>query len=127
MGKMIIAAIALAAQIDRIALDAVKEKAGMTVVVVRRGETILAKGYGFANLEVSAPATADTVYHIDSITKHLTAGAVLQLVEEKKLSLDDPVTKYVPGLPQAWANVRIRHLLSHTSGSENYTSLPAWG
>jgi len=112
---MIIAAIALAAQIDSIANEAVKDEAGMTIAVVRRGEVILVKGYGLANVELAAAATADTVYHADSITKHLTAGAVLHLVEEKKLSLDDPVSQYVAGLSPS--KVCIRHLLNHTSGS----------
>jgi CubicO group peptidase (beta-lactamase class C family) len=129
---MIIAAIAaasLAAQIDRLASEALSSgpKAGMSVAVVRRGQTILAKGYGFANVELAVPSTPETVYHADSITKHLTAGAVLRLVDEKKLSLDDPITKFVAPLPPSWADVRIRHLLNHTSGSASYTSLPSWG
>ena len=117
----------LAARVDQIASQSLGNRAGMSVAVVRADETIIAKGYGFANLEQRAPATADTVYHIDSITKHITAGAILSLVEQGKLSLDDPVTRFVPQLGDKWSKVRIRHLLSHTSGSESYTDLPSWG
>src|SRR5205814_7744670 len=93
-----------------------------------RGENvILAKGYGFANVEHRVPATADTVYHIDSITKHLTSAVVLQLAEQKKLSLDDPVTMYVPQLGEKWKNVGVRNLLNHTSGIESFTDVPSWG
>src|SRR5438270_12880041 len=82
----------LAAQIDRIMNEAARSgpSAGASIAVVRGGQTIIAKGYGFANVELESPASANTVYHIDSITKHLTAAAILQLVEQKKLSLDDP-------------------------------------
>jgi CubicO group peptidase (beta-lactamase class C family) len=119
----------LAAQIDQLMNEAVRSgpAAGASIAVVKDGETIIAKGYGFANIELESPASANTVYHIDSITKHLTAAAILQLVEQKKLSLDDAVGAYIPRLPASWRNVRIRHLLSHTSGSESYTSLPSWG
>jgi len=119
----------VAAQIDRMMNEAIRggPAAGATIAVVKGGQTIIAKGYGYANVELEAAASADTVYHIDSITKHLTAAAILQLAEQKKLSLDDSVTAYVPQLPPSWKNVRIRHLLNHTSGSESYTSLPDWG
>jgi D-alanyl-D-alanine carboxypeptidase len=117
----------LVARVDHIASQSLGNRAGMSVAVVRASETIIAKGYGFANVEQRAPATADTVYHIDSITKHITAGAILSLVEQGKLSLDDPVTAFVPQLGERWSKVRIRHLLSHTSGSESFTDLPTWG
>jgi CubicO group peptidase (beta-lactamase class C family) len=119
----------VAAQIDRMMNEAVRSgpSAGASITVVKGGQTIIAKGYGFANVELEVPASANTVFHIDSITKHLTAAAVLQLADQKKLSLDDLVTAYIPRLPASWKNVRIRHLLNHTSGSQSYTSLPSWG
>ncbi|HEX3577127.1 MAG TPA: serine hydrolase domain-containing protein [Thermoanaerobaculia bacterium] len=119
----------LAARIDAMLNDAIRSgpAAGASIAVVKGGRTIIASGYGFANVELEARATANTVYHIDSITKHLTAAAILQLADQKKLSLDDAVGTYIPRLPASWKNVRIRHLLSHTSGSESYTSLPSWG
>jgi CubicO group peptidase (beta-lactamase class C family) len=119
----------LAVGIDRLMNEALRggPAAGASIAVVKDGQTIIAKAYGFANVELEVRASAKTVYHIDSITKHLTAAAVLQLAEQKKLSLDDSVTTYVPQLPPSWKNVRIRHLLNHTSGSESFTSLPGWG
>src|SRR5690348_7679151 len=108
----------LAATIDRIATESLGKRAGMSIAVVRGGNVILAKGYGFANVEHRVPATADTVYHIDSITKHLTSALLLQLAEQKKLSLDDPVTMYVPQLGDKWKSVRVRNLMNHTSGIE---------
>jgi D-alanyl-D-alanine carboxypeptidase len=119
----------VAAQIDKMMNEAVRSgpSAGASIAVVKGGQTIIAKGYGFANVELEVPASAETVYHIDSITKHLTAAAILQLADQKKLSLDDAVVAYVPRLPASWKNVRIRHLLNHTSGSESFTSLPSWG
>ncbi len=117
----------LVARVDAIAGEAIAGgRAGLSIAVVHHGETLLAKGYGLANVELAVPAAADTVYHVASITKHLTAGLVLRLLDGKRLSLDDPVTKYVE-LPPAWAEVRIRHLLNHTSGSVSYTGLPSWG
>jgi CubicO group peptidase (beta-lactamase class C family) len=117
----------LATTIDRIATESLGKRAGMSIAVVRGESVILAKGYGFANVEHKVPATADTVYHIDSITKHLTSALMLQLVEQKKLSLDDPVTMYVPQLAENWKNIRIRNLLNHTSGIESFTDVPSWG
>jgi CubicO group peptidase (beta-lactamase class C family) len=119
----------VAAQIDNMMNEALRSgpAAGASIAVVKGGQTIIAKGYGFANVELEVPASAETVYHIDSITKHLTAAAILQLADQKKLSLDDAVGAYIPRLPASWKNVRIRHLLNHTSGSESYTSLPSWG
>jgi D-alanyl-D-alanine carboxypeptidase len=119
----------LAARIDTMMSEALRggPAAGASIAVVKGGKTIIAKGYGFANVELEVPASAETVYHIDSITKHLTAAAILQLADQKKLSLDDAVSGYIPRLPASWKNVRIRHLLNRTSGSESYTSLPSWG
>jgi CubicO group peptidase (beta-lactamase class C family) len=67
---------------------------------VREGKIVYAKGYGMANLELSAPATEKTVYHIASITKTFTAIAVMMLVEEGKISLEDPISNYFPDLPE---------------------------
>lgn len=89
---------------------------GLSLAVVRDGKVILAKGYGMANLELAAPATEKTNYSIASITKTFTAMAVLLLVEEGKIALEDPISKHLPNLPAAWNPVTIRQLLNHTSG-----------
>src|SRR4051794_6333113 len=90
---------------------------GVPVAVIRGGrDTLVFRGYGVANLEHHVPATAETVYPVSSITKQFTAAAVVQLAEQKRLALDDPVGRFLPGLPPEWRRVRIRQLLNHTSG-----------
>jgi len=89
---------------------------GLTLAVTRDGKVVKQKAYGQANVELAVPATPETVYQIASTTKTLTAAAVLKLVEEGKLSLDDSVTKWLPEAPAAWAGVTVRHCLTHTSG-----------
>jgi CubicO group peptidase (beta-lactamase class C family) len=118
---------ALVAAVDAIAADALQRPvAGLSVAVGRGGAVLMAKGYGFANVELEAPARADTVYHVDSITKFLTAAAILKLAEEGRLDLEDDVGRWVPGFSTAQRPIRIRHLLSHTSGLPSYTSLPGF-
>src|SRR5437870_6179918 len=97
---------------------------GVSIGVVRDGKVLLAKGYGFANIELGASATADTVYEILSITKQFTAAAILVLVEEGKIGLDDTVAKYLPDSPTSWKDVTVRHLLTHTSGIMDFTDIP---
>lgn len=96
---------------------------GLSVAVVQNGEVVHAKGYGQANVELSVPATAETVYQIGSITKQFTATAIMMLVEEEKLAIDDPISKYLDNTPDAWKDVTVRHLLNHTSGIKSYTSI----
>ena len=89
---------------------------GLTLAVTRDGKVVKQKAYGLANIELNVPATPETVYQIASTTKTFTATAVLKLVEEGKLSLDDSVTKWLPEAPAAWSGVTVRHCLTHTSG-----------
>jgi CubicO group peptidase (beta-lactamase class C family) len=95
---------------------------GVSIAVVRNGRVIKATGYGVANIEVSAPVRPDTIFEAGSITKQFTASAVMMLVEEGKVGLDDSITKYFPEAPQAWKSITVRHLLTHTSGIPDY-----WG
>ena len=89
---------------------------GLSLAVVNEGRILYARGYGTANLELSVPAASDTVYALGSITKQFTAAAILLLVEDGKLALDNGITNYLDGLPAEWAGVTVRHLLTHTSG-----------
>src|SRR5215472_10736021 len=93
---------------------------GLTLAIVRDGRITKAQGYGFANLELKARATKETAYEIGSNTKQFTAAAVLMLVEDGKVRLDESVKKYFPEAPEAWRDITIRHLLSHTSGIQNH-------
>jgi len=86
---------------------------GMSAVIVRNEEVLWSKGFGFADVEKRIPATPETLYHVASLTKTLAATLVLQLAEQGKLDLDEPVSRYVPDVKGD--AVRIKHLLSHTS------------
>ena len=99
---------------------------GVSLAVVRDGQIVKAQGYGIADLELNAPATKATVYEIGSNTKQFTAAAVMMLVEEGKVGLDDTITKYFPEAPDAWRRITVRHLLSHTSGIQNHVAVPGY-
>lgn len=94
---------------------------GLALAVVRNGTLALARGYGMANLELSVPATPESVFHLASITKTFTAIATMMLVEEGKVALDDPISRHLPDLPTAWHAITIRQLLSHTSGITSFS------
>lgn len=113
---------ALAAAIDTIAAGALRRLPlpGLSVAVARGGRTVLAKGYGFADLERRVPATAETVYQIGSVSKQFTAAAVMRLVEQDRVRLDDPLTKYLPDYPTRGHRVLVRHLLHQTSGIKEF-------
>lgn len=97
---------------------------GMSIGVARGDEILLAKGYGYANLEHAVPATGKTVYRIGSITKQFTAAAILLLAEEGEIAFDDPLTKFLPDYPAQGHTVTVRHLLDHTSGIRSVTAMP---
>lgn len=99
---------------------------GASLAIVRDGKVIKAQGYKLANFELKAPATKETVYEIGSNTKQFTAAAIMMLVEEGKVRLEDSITKYFPEAPQAWRAITIRHLLSHTSGIQNHVAVSHW-
>src|SRR5687768_3222843 len=94
---------------------------GLSVAVLRGDRIVLARGYGFANLEHRVPATDSTVYQSGSVGKQFTATAVGMLAQQGRLRLDDPITRWFPEGRGAWDSVRVRHLLTHTSGVPDYT------
>ena len=95
-----------------------------SVLVARRGEVLLSKGYGSADLEWDIPNAPDTKFRLGSITKQFTAASILLLEERGKLNIQDPVKKYLPDAPAAWDKITIFHLLTHTSSIPNFTSFP---
>lgn len=112
---------ALKSRIDRIASQ-VLEQTGVpsaSVAIVKGGKLVYAHAYGQARLAPPTPATPDMRYSIGSISKQFTAAAILLLQEQGKLSIDDAVGKYVPGLTRG-DEVTIRQILSHTSGYQDY-------
>src|SRR5262245_18661176 len=92
---------------------------GLSVAVVKNGAVVLAKGYGFANLELNVPAKPETIFQSGSVGKQFTATLVMMLVEEGKVRLDDHISKYFPDAPPIWKEITVRHLLTHTSGISN--------
>lgn len=93
---------------------------GISVAVAQQGRLVFSKGVGFADLDNMVPADGSTVYNIGSVSKALTAVAVLQLVEQGKVRLDDPIRKYVPSFPDKGPVITLRHILTHTSGIRHY-------
>jgi CubicO group peptidase (beta-lactamase class C family) len=91
---------------------------GLSLAIVKEGKVIYAKGFGARNLKANLPATPDTLYGIASCTKSFTAMAVMQLQEQQKLIVNDPVQKYLPEFKVGKDDtpIRINHLLSHSSG-----------
>ena len=92
---------------------------GVAVMVRQGGKLVRAQGYGMANLEHRVPVKPETVFQSGSMGKQFTAMAVMTLVEEGKLGLDDPVGKYLAA-PATWSGITVRHLLTHTSGLGDY-------
>src|SRR6185436_9293896 len=94
----------------------VRHLPGVAVGVYRYGKPVEIVTLGYSNVRKKTPVTRDTVFPICSITKQFTAAAALLLVQDGKMRLDDPVSKYLTGFPPSWSGVTIRRLLSHTSG-----------
>jgi CubicO group peptidase (beta-lactamase class C family) len=93
---------------------------GLALLVARDGKTIRAQGFGFANLEHRVRVLPQTIFQSGSVGKQFAATAVMMLVEEGKISLDDSITKYLDDAPAAWKPITVRQLLSHTSGFPDY-------
>ena len=102
-----------------------RETPGCAVGVAQQGRTLLTRGYGMANLETGTPITAETIFESGSVAKQFTASAILMLMSDGKLRLDDHVQKYLPELPTYGRPMTIRHLLSHTSGLREWSNLVA--
>lgn len=97
---------------------------GAAVLVIRDGTTLFRKGYGLASVELKVPVNPDMVFRIGSITKQVTAAATLLLVEDGKLDLQAPISRYLDKTPESWAGVTLEMLLNHTSGIPSYTDDP---
>ena len=93
---------------------------GVSLAIIRNGRVDILKSYGLANVEHKVPVKPETVFQSGSIGKQFTAAAVMILVEEGKLSLDDKIMKFFPDVPATWSNITVRHLLTQTSGMGDY-------
>jgi CubicO group peptidase (beta-lactamase class C family) len=89
---------------------------GLALAVIRHGKVIKMRGYGLANVELAVPVHPETVFDLASVTKQFTATAILLLMEEGKIRLDDQISRYLSNTPEAWKLITVRHLLTHTAG-----------
>ena len=121
------------AQTDSLALKAdelltayaKQDKFAGAVLIAKDGKVVFEKGYGFANREKNLPNTPQTEFRIGSLTKSFTATLIMQLHEKGKLSIHDPISKYIPDYPKG-DSIRIENLLNHTSGIVSITSMKAY-
>ncbi len=95
---------------------------GMSIAILKDNKIIKTQGYGFSNLEHHVPAKSETIYQSGSVGKQFTATAAMMLMEDGKIHLDDPVSKYFQNIPESWKKITVRHLLTHTSGIPDYTA-----
>ena len=117
----------LSAEIDKLLAAQFKaDGTGAAALVARKGQIIYKKAFGMANLELNVPMQADNVFRIGSITKQFTAVAILQLMEQGKLNLQDEITKFIPDYPTHGHKITIEHLLTHTSGIKSYTNMESF-
>jgi len=93
---------------------------GLSLLVSRDGAPIRQQGYGFSNVELQVPVKPETVFQSGSVGKQFTATAVMMLVEESRIALDDPLTKFFPDAPASWKQATVRELLNHTAGFGDY-------
>jgi D-alanyl-D-alanine carboxypeptidase len=99
---------------------------GAAAIVVKDGKVAYRQAYGMANLEGKSALTPDSVFRLGSVTKQFTATAIMMLVEEGRIGLQDPIDKYLPGYPTQGRRITVEHLLTHTSGIQSYTDIPGW-
>ena len=103
------------------------EVPGASLLVLKDGEAVVRRGYGLSDLEQGTEAGPATNYRLASVSKQFTAAAILLLAQDGKLSLEDPVRRWLPSLPDVTAPITIEHLLTHTSGLVDYEDLMGEG
>lgn len=102
------------------------DQPGVAVIVTQNDETLFRKGYGMANLELGVKMEPHMVFRLGSITKQFTAVAILMLLEQGLLDLQDDLARFLPDYPTGGRKITVEHLLTHTSGIKSYTSMPEW-
>ena len=122
IGSATIASRAAADALDDYVKDTMKREQipGLSLAIVRDGKVVKAAGYGLANVEHQVAARPETVFQSGSVGKQFTAAAVMMLVEEGKVGLDDPLLRFFEQAPATWRDIKVRHLLTHTSGLTDY-------
>lgn len=109
----------IAAQVEAARLQ--QNIPGLALLVMKNGQVVHQQGFGLANVELAVPVSPQSLFQTGSIGKMFTAVLILKLAESGQLSLDDPLSKHLPGTPPAWAAVTLRMMLNHTSGIPDYT------
>ena len=99
---------------------------GVSMIAIQNGKTVYKQAFGLANVELNVPMSADMLFKLGSISKQFTAISILLLEEQGQLSTEDPITKYFDNLSTEYKDVKIKHLLSHTSGIRNYNGMDVW-
>ena len=89
---------------------------GVAIAVIKDGAVVKSQGYGFADVENRVPVRPDTVFKIGSVSKQFIASAIMLLVQDGKIAVDERVSKYLEGTPRTWEAITVRHLLTHTAG-----------
>ena len=127
IGFATIASPAGADAVDDYVKDTMKREKipGLSLAVVRDGKVVRAAGYGLASVEHQVAVKPETVFQSGSVGKQFTATAVMMLVEEGKVGLDDPLLRFFEQAPAAWRDIKVRHLLTHTSGLTDYAESSA--
>ena len=111
--------------VDALMRDYTGDVPGAAVLVLRDGQPLLRRGYGLADMDAGIPVTPATSVRLASVSKQFTAAAIVLLAQDGKLSLDDPVRKWLPSLPEVADPITLRHLLTHSSGLVDYEDLMA--
>jgi CubicO group peptidase (beta-lactamase class C family) len=93
---------------------------GLALAVVKNGQIVIARGYGLSNVEHGVSVKPETIFQSGSVGKQFTATAIMMLVQEGKVGLDEKISKYLGEVPEAWQEMTVRHLLTHTSGLTDY-------
>lgn len=116
----------LVKQLDKSVSENLKKYApGCAVLVAKKGEVLLEKGYGTANLELNVPMSTEMAFRIGSITKQFTAISILQLVDKGKIALTDSIQKFIKDFHFKGKTITIENLLTHTSGIKGYEQIDA--
>jgi CubicO group peptidase (beta-lactamase class C family) len=109
-------------QVDKVVQDKMIQGhiPGLALAIIKSGKILKAQGYGYADIDRKILVATNTAFRIASVSKQFVATAIMMLVEENKLHLDDPVSKYLEGTPATWKQITTRHLLTHTSGIPDF-------
>lgn len=104
-------------------------QAGLAIAVINQDSIVYARTFGYSNIEKELEADFNTVFHIASVSKPFTAVAILKLIEQNKLKLDDPIVKYIPEFKMkgnGYETITVKHILTHTSGIPRHVSSNDW-